>query len=319
LKTYRPEIWPGAEGIYLGPNQVLSDYRDEAIQWLATQDGKTWHRVLAPADFTYTQLWDLSVLKDGTWLASNSDPRIELSLDQGLHWSPATTNSDIVNCSDPIALAQLSQFGVLSVENGNVVTLTRPAKPKFDGFEAISILSNSTAVAIVEFETENKENPDHPISNKGIIQTTDGGKSWQRMTNTVLNSELQDCDHLFFRTLKDGWVSSDNDVGIQHTTDGGKAWRDVNIPDRIGDVMFFKSEKDGLVLGGSTDLIYETKDGGKTWRTLTDAEIEAPAFTDYFQGAPVSHWNGFAVYRMILLGLSPEARRAQLAELAQER
>ena len=117
-----------------------------------------------------------------------------------------------------------------------------------------------------------------------ILNTKDGGKSWNRYSAPVLTCLT------FFDSLV-GFAGGDN---IYKTTDGGVTWKTMTIESHVGSVgitdIFFIDRKYGWAVGGGwifdNGIILNTVDGGATWQ-YNDPETtvgNAIVFTDSLHG-----------------------------------
>lgn len=70
-----------------------------------------------------------------------------------------------------------------------------------------------------------------------IFRTTDGGATWERVSDPDRNSEVQSCGKtgLVFTAAAEGWMAADcpglmPNLSFFHTTDGGATWAPVDLP-----------------------------------------------------------------------------------------
>jgi photosystem II stability/assembly factor-like uncharacterized protein len=134
-----------------------------------------------------------------------------------------------------------------------------------------------------------------PSGERGLFKTSDGGKSWQKLTNGLPNDQKTGCTDLivdptnpnimyaaFYERLRQPWhfESGGENGGIFKSTDGGKSWAKLanGLPEgptgRIGlaiyqqnpDILMalVEAEKsDTLSVAGSG--VYRSEDGGQNW------------------------------------------------------
>ena len=130
---------------------------------------------------------------------------------------------------------------------------------------------------------------------RGLFKTTDGGESWEKLTNGLPNDQKSGCTDLimdpnnpnimyaaFYERLRQPWHFEGGGVngGIFKTTDGGKSWVKLvkGLPEgptgRIGLAIYqqnpdivmalVEAEKsDTLAVAGSG--VYRSEDGGQNW------------------------------------------------------
>jgi len=94
-----------------------------------------------------------------------------------------------------------------------------------------------------------------------VLRTTDGGDSWENLTDTTLNSHLYDVQ---FVTDSIGWVVG-ADGTIWKTIDAGENWvvQESGTTNALGKVYFINSTT-GWVVGYLGTILYTTN-GGTTW------------------------------------------------------
>ena len=102
------------------------------------------------------------------------------------------------------------------------------------------------------------------VSNKGILKTIDGGKSW------IVNTTKGDYSYIDFPTNDCGYLGySVNTPALYKTSNGGTSvkpmYTAVYGDNKTGLEPFsFMTEKKGLVCADNGNMLY-TADGGKTW------------------------------------------------------
>jgi photosystem II stability/assembly factor-like uncharacterized protein len=117
--------------------------------------------------------------------------------------------------------------------------------------------------------------PDHGwlAADTSILATSDGGKTWNRISELSKTIDLLD-----FVSLRDGWAATED--GLLVTNDGGTTWTlsapsKTFAPFQSGELLPYLSRLDLLdpLHGWATvdhQGLVRTADGGKTWTTLSD-------------------------------------------------
>ena len=130
---------------------------------------------------------------------------------------------------------------------------------------------------------------------RGLFQTTDGGKNWNKLNNGLPDDGRTGCIDLvrdsqnpdvlyaaFYHRLRQPWHfhSGGEKGGIYKSTDGGKSWKQLNngLPKsptgRIGLAIYEKNPKilmaiieaeKSETLSKAGSGIYRSEDGGETW------------------------------------------------------
>lgn len=130
-----------------------------------------------------------------------------------------------------------------------------------------------------------------------LLETTDGGKTWNRLRAFTSDTIRQ----IYFSDENNGWILCERDAFslgadspsyLMKTADGGVKWERVNFTggkrERIAKIFF---SKNGLGLAvGEAGAFFVLQDDGKTWKKQS-APIRYllldGAFTDDFHGAVV--------------------------------
>ncbi|MGI0056238.1 MAG: F510_1955 family glycosylhydrolase, partial [Nitrosarchaeum sp.] len=110
----------------------------------------------------------------------------------------------------------------------------------------------------------------HPETggNTGLIKSTDGGKTWQLVSN-VLESPVD--FHVMAVSKSDpnlilGFDSGGR--GLFKTIDSGKTWETLGYPEYISALAIAPNDSN-TIFAGTGNGIYKSTDGGKTWNHLT--------------------------------------------------
>ena len=124
----------------------------------------------------------------------------------------------------------------------------------------------------------------HPETggNTGLIQSSDGGKTWQHISNVT---EPPADFHSMSVSKTDPKVIIGFDSGTQNlfkTIDGGKTWQVLPHPDHISTVVISPHEPD-LLLVGTDKGMFKSIDGGQVWKQIgsyKNLNIHALAFDE---------------------------------------
>lgn len=109
-------------------------------------------------------------------------------------------------------------------------------------------------------------------SDSTLLETTDGGKTWQ-----IRTLELGDRSYRFTAvsfTGQEGWITGEPAI-LLHTTDGGQTWSNVLLSSKL------PGAPDAIVALGpnsaematNVGAIYRTTDGGQTWKAMVQEAV----------------------------------------------
>ena len=100
-------------------------------------------------------------------------------------------------------------------------------------------------------------------SNSTILNTTDGGKTWQQQPRQPLPFKIE-FKKVRFISPKMGWVVGDNGTVLK-TLDGGQEWTKLSTGNRVALLgVSFVDKQHGWACGDG-GFIMHTKDGGASW------------------------------------------------------
>lgn len=140
----------------------------------------------------------------------------------------------------------------------------------FNPWEVITLPTDSTPLDI-SFVT-----PDHGWlvgSHSTLLETVDGGKSWQPRTLDLADGQDYRLNAVNFSGAE-GWVVGEPSL-LLHTTDGGESWTRVplsaKLPGAPNTIVALGTNAAEM----TTDLgaIYRTQDGGRTWQAMVQEAL----------------------------------------------
>jgi photosystem II stability/assembly factor-like uncharacterized protein len=110
-------------------------------------------------------------------------------------------------------------------------------------------------------------------TNETLLETTDGGKSWEPRELDLGDSTKYSFSSVSF-SGQEGWVVGQPSLML-HTTDGGKSWSRVPLSEKL------PGAPDTIVALGSKQAemttnvgaIYRTQDGGRTWQAMVQEAV----------------------------------------------
>jgi photosystem II stability/assembly factor-like uncharacterized protein len=158
-------------------------------------------------------------------------------------------------------------------------------------------------------------NPDRiliAISTAGVLETRDGGKTWQGRNKGMLNDYLpdpaaewgHDPHFITFCKAQPDHVWQQNHSGVFYSSDGAQNWRKVSHPDQGVHFGFpvAVDDNDGKtawLVPGKADMqrttidgalfVARTQDGGETWKQLREGLPQENAYDVIYRHALANH------------------------------
>ena len=147
-------------------------------------------------------------------------------------------------------------------------------------------------------------NPDRvlvAVSTAGVLETSDGGKSWRGRNKGMLNDYLpnpeaewgHDAHAIELCAGDPDHVWQQNHAGVFYSSDGAGTWKRVSRPDqgvhfgfpiavdakdgRTAWVVPGKSDQERMAIGGSL-FVARTQDGGQSWQSLREGLPQENAY-----------------------------------------
>jgi photosystem II stability/assembly factor-like uncharacterized protein len=107
---------------------------------------------------------------------------------------------------------------------------------------------------------------------EGVVKSTDGGKTWQRMNkgldNLYVGSLYMHPDNPDILLAGTGNNQYYRGNGVYLSTDGAESWRNTLSDDNITSVEFAETEPN-IAYAASAQAIYRSSDGGVTWKRMS--------------------------------------------------
>jgi photosystem II stability/assembly factor-like uncharacterized protein len=135
---------------------------------------------------------------------------------------------------------------------------------------------------VINIPTEEKlfdialtDDPNHGYlvgSNATLLETKDGGKTWQRLELSVDEPKSR-FDSVSFAG-QEGWIVGEPSV-LLHTTDGGKSWSSLPLSQKLpGSPILVKALGEGTAeMATDVGAIYKTTDGGLNWKAQVETAV----------------------------------------------
>jgi photosystem II stability/assembly factor-like uncharacterized protein len=119
------------------------------------------------------------------------------------------------------------------------------------------------------------ENPQHGYlvgSNATLLETKDGGQTWQ-----PLKLELDDPRYRFDSISfagQEGWIAGEPSL-LLHTTDAGSSWSRIPLSEKLpgNPIAVTALAPNTAEMATDVGAIYQTTDGGKNWKAQLDAAV----------------------------------------------
>lgn len=109
-------------------------------------------------------------------------------------------------------------------------------------------------------------------SDSTLLETTDGGKTWQSQTLELGDQKYRFTGVSF--TGQEGWIVGEPAI-LLHTTDGGKAWSRVALSSKLPGApsTIVALAPNSAEMATNVGAIYRTTDGGQTWKAMVQEAV----------------------------------------------
>jgi len=129
------------------------------------------------------------------------------------------------------------------------------------------------STGIFDREAANSDPQARIPGGEGVVKSTDGGETWQRVNsgldNWYVGSLFMHPENPEILLAGTGNNQYYDDQGVYLTTDGGASWRHVLNEDNINAVEFSTSEPN-IAYAASSNAVYRSDDSGVTWEKIGD-------------------------------------------------
>ena len=139
------------------------------------------------------------------------------------------------------------------------------------------------STGIFDREAANSDHTTNTPGGEGVLKSTDGGQTWQRINNGITNLYVgtlfmhpEDPDILLAGTGNNAFPDGS---GVFLTTDGGENWDKV-LEEGVQSVEFAVSNP-SIAYAGNPGFIFKSTDGGKNWQSTLQRSV-----TNVGWGAP---------------------------------
>ncbi|MEA5506794.1 photosynthesis system II assembly factor Ycf48 [Halotia wernerae UHCC 0503] len=135
------------------------------------------------------------------------------------------------------------------------------------------IISVPTDAKLLDIAFTN--NPQHGFlvgSNATLLETNDGGNTWEPLT-LALDDPRSRFDSVSFAD-QEGWIVGEPSL-LLHTTDEGRSWSRIPLSEKLpGSPITIKALSDNTAeMATDVGAIYKTTDGGKNWKAQVEAAV----------------------------------------------
>ena len=136
--------------------------------------------------------------------------------------------------------------------------------------------------AVISVPTESKlldiaftGNPQHGFlvgSNATILETHDGGDTWEPLTLSLDDPKTR-FDSVSFAG-QEGWILGEPSL-LLHTTDEGKSWSSITLSSKLpgSPISIYALGENTAEMATDLGAIYKTEDGGKNWKAQVEGAV----------------------------------------------
>jgi photosystem II stability/assembly factor-like uncharacterized protein len=136
--------------------------------------------------------------------------------------------------------------------------------------------------AVISVPTDSKlvdiaftENPDHGFlvgSDATILETHDGGDTWEPLTLSLDDPKIR-FDSVSF-VGKEGWILGEPST-LLHTTDEGGSWTSIALSSKLpgNPIAIYALGENSAEMATDVGAIYKTEDGGLNWKAQVEGAV----------------------------------------------
>jgi photosystem II stability/assembly factor-like uncharacterized protein len=136
--------------------------------------------------------------------------------------------------------------------------------------------------AVISVPTDSKlldiaftENPDHGFlvgSDAAILETHDGGDTWEPLTLSLDDPKIR-FDSVSFAG-KEGWILGEPST-LLHTTDEGGSWTSIALSSKLpgNPIAIYALGENSAEMATDVGAIYKTEDGGLNWKAQVEGAV----------------------------------------------
>lgn len=109
-------------------------------------------------------------------------------------------------------------------------------------------------------------------SNSTILETTDGGKTWQEKGLDLGEQKYRFSSVSF--AGDEGWITGEPSIML-HTTDGGASWSRIPLSEKLpgGPNSIVALGPKSAEMTTTVGAIYQTQDAGQTWKAMVEEAV----------------------------------------------
>jgi photosystem II stability/assembly factor-like uncharacterized protein len=108
--------------------------------------------------------------------------------------------------------------------------------------------------------------------NATLLETKDGGETWQPLTLALDDSRYRFDSVSFFD--QEGWIAGEPSL-LLHTTDEGRSWSRIPLSEKLpgSPITIQALAANSAEMATDVGAIYKTTDGGKNWKAQVEAAV----------------------------------------------
>ncbi|MCC5637123.1 photosynthesis system II assembly factor Ycf48 [Nostoc sp. CHAB 5844] len=140
----------------------------------------------------------------------------------------------------------------------------------FNPWEIITLPTNEKLLDIAF--TQDSQHGFLVGSNATLLETKDGGETWQPL-NLSLDDSRYRFDSVSF-SGKEGWIAGEPSL-LLHTTDEGRSWSRIPLSEKLpgNPISIHAVGANSSEMATDVGAIYKTTDGGLNWKAQVEAAV----------------------------------------------
>ena len=257
---------------YTGSSQAqwslyyTSSQANQTFTWDAGQFSDDWN---AQVSGTSAHLRSVDAVSDLICWASGTDGCVLLTTDGGYTWVDASGGLDADNYFSIAAIDEMTSL-IVTRESASGNAVIHRTEDSGNTWTNVYALNDAWVNGVTMFtETKGIAYGDPVRGEWLLLDTTDGGETWEKRDNAPEQRDWETGNIAFWLNESVGWLGTTMEW-IYHTTDGGSTWSRVDVPG-LSRINTIACDGNGNVLAASSynrECVMRSTNNGEDWESI---------------------------------------------------